>query len=298
MKALLRSILLCFILSIPALAESTPTTTTSQNQHSLNGTWSWKFLNLPIIFIFDKNGVINALGEKTYSDYKYYEFPGADYSKLMSRVSGESSEVDPILKYKQQGNIIEVTHPDGRIEKNSLNFTNNGRTVNLSREGESEILVSFDKVNNSVDLPKNTESLATVEGHFHGLRKLVALQVAQSDYWIQKRRFANQLASLSSKVKPLPDSDQYYSYELVKQSPRQNIIAAIPIKPNLRSFVLQLDRVGRRQQPFKGILCATDRPSNQRSPLPQLKSKNLTCPTTTHLVDFNPSISRSLGLGT
>lgn len=294
MKALLRSILLCLILSTPALAELAPTTTTSQNQHSLTGTWSWKILNLPIIFIFDKNGVINALGEKTYGDYKYYEFPGADYSRLMSRVSGESFEVDPILKYKQQGNIIEVTNPNGKIEKNSLNFTNNGRTVNLSKEGESEILVTFDKVSDSVDLPKNTESLATVEGHFHGLRKLVALQVAQSDYWIQKRRFANQLASLSSKVKPLPDSDQSYRYELVKQSPRQNIIVAIPTQPNLRSFVLQLDRVGRRQQPFKGILCATDRPSEKLAPLPQVKNKGLTCPATTHEIDFNTAIRRSL----
>jgi hypothetical protein len=60
---------------------------------------------------------------------------------------------------------------------------------------------------------------------------------------------------------------------------------------------LQLDRVGRRQQPFKGILCGTDRPSNQLPPLPQLKGKNLTCPNKTHLVDFNPSISQSLHLG-
>jgi hypothetical protein len=295
MKALLRSILLCLILGTPALAEPVPTTTPDQNQHSLTGTWSWNFIDLPIIFIFDNNGLINALGEKTYGDYKYYEFPGADYSKLMNRVSGEASEIDPPLKYKRQGNIIEVTNPDGRVEKNILNFINNGRTVNLSKEGESEVLVSFQKVSDSAEPPKNTESQATVESHFNGLNKLVALQVAQSDYWIQKRRFAKELQTL--KVKPLPDSDRSYRYELVKQSPRQNIIAAIPTQPNLRSFVLQLDRVGRRQQPFKGILCGTDRPSDQLPSLPQLKGKNLTCPTTTHPVAFNYSISKSLRLG-
>ncbi len=292
MKALLRSSLLCFMLSVPALAESAPTTTLSQNQYSLTGTWSWKILNLPIIFIFDKNGVINVLGERTYGDYKYYELPGADYSKLMSRVSGESSAAEPLLKYKQLGNIIEVTNPDGKIEKNSLKFTNNGRTVTLSKEDGSEVLVSFDKVSDSVDLPKNTESLATVEGHFHGLNKLVTLQVAQSDYWLQKRSFAKQLQNL--KIKSLPDSDRSYRYELVKQNPRQSIIAAIPTQPNLRSFVLQLDRVGRRQQPFKGILCATDRPSEQPALLPQLKKKELTCPATTHKIDFNFSIQQSL----
>jgi Type IV pilin-like G and H, putative len=292
MKALLRSILLCLILGTPALAEPTPTT--NQDQYSLTGTWSWKFLNLPIIFIFDNNGLINALGEKTYGDYKYYELPGADYSKLMNRISSGIAEVDPPLKYKRQGNIIEVTNPDGRVEKNILKFINNGRTVNLSKEGESEILVSFNKVSDSTEPPQNTESQATVEGHFNGLHKLVALQIAQSDYWLQKRRFAKELQVL--KVQPLPDSDRSYQYKLIKQSPRQNIIAAIPTQPNLRSFVLQLDRVGLRQQPFKGILCATDRPSDQLPSLPQVKGKNLTCSTTTHPVAFNSSISKSLRL--
>jgi hypothetical protein len=295
MKALLRSILLCLILGTPALADSVTTKTTSQNQYSMIGTWSWKFLNLPVIFIFDNNGVLNALSEKTYGDYKYYELPNADYGKLMSRISGEPPVIEAPLKYKQQGNNIEVTNPDGRIEKNILNFINNGRTVNLSKAGEPEILVSFDKVSDSIELPRNTESQSTVEGHFNGLHKLVALQVAQSDHWIQKRRFAKQLQEL--KVKPLPDSDRLYRYELVKQSSRQNIIAAIPTQPNLRSFILQLDRVGRRKQPFKGILCGTDRPSDQLPPIPQLKEKNLTCPNKTHLVDFNPSISQSLRLG-
>jgi hypothetical protein len=292
MKALLRSILLCLILGTPALAEPAPTTTTNQDQHSLTGTWSWKFLGLPIIFIFDNNGLINALGEKTYGNYKYYEFPNADYSKLMNRISGESSEIDSPLKYKRQGNILEVTRPDGQVERNTLNFINNGRTINLSKENESEILVSFEKVSDSAEPPKNTESQTTVEGHFNGLRKLVALQVAQSDYWIQKRRFAKELKFL--KVQPLPDSDQLYRYELVKQSPRQNIITAIPNQPNLRSFVLQLDRVGRRQQPFKGILCGTDRPSDQLPPLPQLKNKAFICPTATHQIDFSAAIQQSL----
>jgi hypothetical protein len=292
MKALLRSILLCLILGTPALAEPTPTTTPDQNQYSLTGTWSWKIFNLPAIVIFDNNGLINLLGEKTYGNYKYYELPGANYSKLMNQISGESSEVDPPLKYKRQGNIIEVTNPDGRVEKNTLNFINNGRTVNLSKEGESEIIVSFEKVSDSVELPKNAESQTTVEGHFNGLRKLVALQIAQSDYWIQKRRFAKELKVL--KVQPLPDSDRPYQYKLIKQSQRQSVVAAIPTQPNLRSFVLQLDRVGRRKQPFNGIICATDRPSEQLAPLPQVKNKGLTCPATTHEVDFNTPIRQSL----
>ena len=189
---------------------------------------------------------------------------------------------------------IKVTNPDGKIEKNTLNFTNNGRTVSFTKEGESEILVSFEKVSDSTEFPKNTESLTTVESHFHGLRKLLALQVAQSDYWMQQRRFTSQIASLSSKVKLLPESDRSYRYELVKQGQRQSIIAAIPTQPNLRSFVLQLDRVGRRQQPFKGLLCGTDRPSDQAPPLPQLKKKELACAAKTHQIDFNTSIEQSL----
>ena len=169
---------------------------------------------------------------------------------------------------------------------------NNGRTVNLSRENESSIIVSFDRVNDSVEPPKNTESKAIVEGHLNGLRKLIALQTAQADHWIQKRRFAKQLQSLE--IKPLPESDRLYRYELIRQSPRQNIIAAIPTQPDLRSFVLQLDRVGRRQQPFKGILCATDRPSNKVPPVPQLKKQEFTCAANTHKIDFNHPIEQSL----
>jgi Type IV pilin-like G and H, putative len=289
MKALLRHILLCLVLSTPALAEPT---TTSQNQPSMIGTWRWTLSPIPAIFIFDNSGVLKALVEKTYGDYKYYEFSTANYNNLMSRIAGNSSELEPFLNYKLQSNILEVTIPNGSIQKNSLNFINNGRTVNFRTEGESEILVTFDKVSDSVDLPTNTESLTTVEGHFHGLNKLVALQVAQSDYWIQKRRFAKELQSL--KIKSLPESDRSYRYELVKQSPRQSVIVAIPTQPNLRSYTLQLDRVGRRQQPFNGILCATDRPGEQPAPLPQFKNKGLTCPATTHEVDFNTAIRRSL----
>jgi hypothetical protein len=289
MKALLRSILLCLMLGTPALAE--PTTTTNQNQQSLLGTWTGELTNLPIVIIFDNTGVVNVLSEKAYGDYKYYELPGGDYNRLISRVSDESSAIEQPLKYKRQGNIIEVTNPDGRIEKNTLDFTNNGLTLSFGKEGMPGVLVSVNKVSDSTEFPKNTESQATVDGHFNGLRKLVALQVAQSDYWLRKRRFASQIASLSSKVKPLPDSDRLYSYKLVKQSPRQSIIAAIPTQPNLRSFVLQLDRVGRRQRPFKGILCATDRPSDQMPPLPE---PGFTCATKTHQIDFNYPIERSL----
>ncbi len=134
--------------------------------------------------------------------------------------------------------------------------------------------------------------MATVKSHFHGLRKLVALQAAQADYWIQKKRFATKIQSL--KIKSLPDSDRSYRYELVKQSLRQSVIAAIPMQPTLRSYVLQLDRVGLAKQPFNGMICATDRPFTKLVPLPQLKNKDLVCPTTSHQVNFGTAIRQFL----
>ncbi len=292
MKALLRSILLCLMVGTPALAEPTPSATINQNQQSIIGTWSTNIFNQSIVIIFDNTGVIKIVSEKTYGDYKYYEL--AEYNKLMDQISNESFKLDPDLKYKQQGNSLEVTHPDGRIEKNTLDFVNSGRTLNLSRENNSESVAVFTKVSDSNEISKNTESLTTLEGHFQGLRKLVALQTAQSDYWVQKKRFVSQLTNLNSKIKPMPNSDRSYRYELLKQGQRQSIIAAIPTQPNLRSFVLQLDRVGRRQQPFNGIICGTDRPSDQIPPLPQFKKKELVCAPKTHQVDLNYSIESSL----
>jgi hypothetical protein len=72
------------------------------------------------------------------------------------------------------------------------------------------------------------------------------------------------------------------------------VITAMATQPNLHSYVLQVDRIGRRQQPFAGILCATDRPSTQQLPLPQLKDKKLVCPTKTHQVDIGYPISTFL----
>jgi Type IV pilin-like G and H, putative len=299
MKILLRSTLL-FCLSlffgIPVFAEPTPIQSTKSNQYSLTGTWSWNVYGEKVIFIFNNVGEITILLSKNYGDYKYYQFPSAEYISLMQQVATGKFEAKPQSpsKYILQGNMIEVL-TSGTLKKQRIDFSNNDRTVNFTEENATKPSFSFQRVSDNMELPKETESLSTVENHFYGLHRLFALQVGQANYWLKKRRFAPLLQNLQ--IKSLPESDRAYRYELVKQSPRQNIIAAIPTQPNLRSFVLQLDRVGSRQQPFKGILCGTDRPSNQLPPLPQLKGKNLTCPNKTHLVDFNPSISQSLRLG-
>ena len=101
MKALLSTTLLCLMLGTPALTAPAPPTTT-QNQYSLTGTWSSKSVGSSVIFIFDNNGAINFLSEKTYGDYKYYEyeFPDADdhNNRLMNRISSASSAIEPPLK--------------------------------------------------------------------------------------------------------------------------------------------------------------------------------------------------------
>jgi Type IV pilin-like G and H, putative len=302
MKILLRStLLLCFSLSWgkPILAESTsiptiaPTNPSpSTTQPTLMGTWSADTFGKEVIIVFDQAGTVNFLGKKIDGDYEYYQFADTSDYRLMQQVASGKFAIEPSPRYKVQGNIVEVTLPDGTTNQVSLDFTDNGRTVNFKEKSPSNIIFTLKRVSNDSEVPKNTESLATAESHFHGLSKLIALQVAQADYWTKKRNFAKELQSL--KVKPLPDSDRSYQYKLIKQSQRQSIVAAIPTQPNLRSFVLQLDRVGRRQQPFNGIICATDRPSEQLAPSPQFKNKGLTCPATTHEVDFNTSIRQSL----
>jgi Type IV pilin-like G and H, putative len=293
MKTLLRSTLvLCLSISFgtPLRAEAQPNP--SVLQPSLAGTWSSTVFGDDAIVIFDKAGNVNLLSKKIQGDYKYYQFPDAEYYGLMQQVASGKFVVEPSPKYKVQGNMVEVAVFNGNVTKLRLDFTDNGRIVNFIEENQPKPSFSFKRISEDSELPKETESLATLEGHFHGLRKLMVLQVAQADLWTQKRRFAKELQTL--KIKPLPESDRSYRYELVKQGQRQSIIAAIATQPNLRSFVLQLDRVGLRQQPFNGIICATDRPSDQMPLLPLLKNKGLVCATKTHQVDFNPQIRRSL----
>jgi hypothetical protein len=210
MKTLLRSTLL-FCLSISlgttALAEPTPVPSTTSTP-LLAGTWSATVSGENIIFIFNNAGDINLVESKTYGDYKHYEFPDARYSNLLSQIAQGKFVVESALKYKVQGNLLEVTSVGGRIHKNRLDFTNNGRTLSFSEEKDSKPLLTVQRISDSTELPKETESLATVQGHFYGLQKLISLQTAQTDYWAKKRRFANQLQSL--KIKPLPESDRSY----------------------------------------------------------------------------------------
>jgi Type IV pilin-like G and H, putative len=293
MKILLRStLLLCLSLLFgkPILAQ--PSLSPATAQPTLLGTWSTDFFSKEVIIIFDKAGTINVLGKKTYSNYEYYQFPDAEEYGMMQQIANGKFVIDPSPKYKVQDNLVEITISNGSVDQWRLDFTNNGRTVNFTAKDQTKPSFSFQRVSENSELPQGTEPLATVESHFNGLHKLVALQVAQANYWIQKKRFATTIQGL--KVKSLPDSDRSYRYELIKQNPRQSTIAAIPLQPNLRSYVLQLDRIGLSHQPFNGIICATDRPFAKLLPLPQLKKNGLTCPAATHNVDFGNAIRQSL----
>ncbi len=289
-KILCSTLLLCLSLVPATVAQPTPNPAITQP--TLLGTWSSDLLGKETIIVFDKAGKVNLLNKKTYGNYEYYQFPDAEEYGMMQQIANGKFTIEPSPKYKLKDNLVEITIPNGSVDQLRLDFTNNGRTVNFTEKDQAKSSFSLQRVSDSSELPQGTEPLATVESHFHGLRKLVTIQVAQADYWIQKKRFATAIQGL--KVKSLPDSDRSYRYELVKQSPRQSIIAAIPTQPNLRSYVLQLDRVGLRQQPFNGIVCATDRPFTKLLPLPQLKNKDLICPTTTHQVGFGTSMRRLL----
>jgi Type IV pilin-like G and H, putative len=289
-KILCSTLLLCLSLVPATIAQPIPSPATIQP--TLLGTWSFDLFGKEAVLVFDKMGTISFLGKKTYGNYEYYQFPDAEEYGMMQQVANGKFVIEPSPKYKLQDNLIEIAIPNGSVDQLRLDFTNNGRTVNFTEKDQAKPSFTLQRVSDSSELPKGTEPLATTERHFHGLRKLVALQVAQADYWIQRRRFATTIQGL--KLKSLPDSDRSYRYELVRQSSRQSIIAAIPTQPNLRSYVLQLDRTGLSQQPFDGTICATDRPFVKLLPLPQSKNKALTCPTTSHQVDFGTAIRRSL----
>jgi Type IV pilin-like G and H, putative len=289
-KILCSTLLLCLSLAPATIAQPTPNPATTQP--ALLGTWSSDLFIKEVIIVFDKAGKVNLLNKKTYGDYEYYQFSDAEEYGMMQQIANGKFAIEPSPKYKLQDNLVEITIPNGSVDRFRLDFINNGRTVNFTEKDQTKPSFSLQRVSDNPELPKGTEPLATVESHFHGLRKLVALQVAQADYWIQKKRFATTIQGL--KLKSLPDSDRSYRYELVKQSPRQSIIAAIPTQPNLRSYVLQLDRTGLSQQPFNGMVCATDRPFVKLVPLPQLKNKALVCPSTSHQVGFGTAIRRSL----
>jgi Type IV pilin-like G and H, putative len=289
-KILCSTLLLC--LSWAPVTTAQPTPNPAPAEPTLLGSWYPDLSNKEVILIFDKAGTINLLRKKTYGNYEYYQFTDAEEYGMMQQIANGKFVVEPSPKYKLQDNLIEIAISDGSVNQLRLDFSNNGSTVSFTEKDQAKPSFSLQRVNDNAELPKGTEPLATVESHFHGLRKLVALQVAQADYWIQKKRFATTISGL--KLKSLPESDRSYRYELVKQSPRQSVVAAIPTQPNLRSYVLQLNRTGLSQQPFNGMICATDRPFAKLVPLPQLKNKALTCPTATHQVDFGTAIRRSL----
>ncbi len=293
MKFLLRSALLLFLsLSLEKSVLAQPTPSPSTILPTLLGTWSSDLLGKESIIVFDKTGTVNLLNKKTYGNYEYYQFPDAEEYGMMQQIANGKFVAESLPKYKLQDNLVEITISNGSVDQMRLDFTNNGRTVNFTEKNQTKPSFSLQRVSDSSELPKGTEPLTTVESHFHGLRKLVALQAAQADYWIKKKRFASTIQGL--KIKSLPDSDRSYRYELVKQSLRQSVIAAIPIQSNLRSYVLQLDRVGLTKQPFNGMICATDRPFTKLVPLPQLKNKDLVCPTTSHQVNFGTAIRKFL----
>lgn len=289
-KILCSTLLLCLSLAPATIAQPTPSAAITPP--TLLGTWSSDLFSKEVIIVFDKAGTINLLNKKTYGNYEYYQFADAEEYGMMQQIANYKLVIDPSPKYRVQDNLVEITIPNASVNQLRLDFTNNGRTVNFTEKDQAKPSFSLQRVSDSSELPPGTEPYTTVESHFNGLRKLVALQVAQADYWTEKKRFATTIQSL--KIKSLPNSDRAYRYELVKQSPRQSIIVAIPTQPNLRSYVLQLDRVGLRQQPFNGTICATDRPFAKLVPLPQLKNKGLVCPTASHQVDFGTAIRRSL----
>jgi Type IV pilin-like G and H, putative len=301
MKTLLRcATLLCMSLSLGtsaillprdiANAEPSVTPPTVQTQPSLLGTWTSPQESIKAILIFNDAGEINFFEEKIYGDYKYYQL-NPDYS-LMNQLPNDSLQLDAWPKYQVQGNKLTVTPANGTADQRRLEFSADGQSVTFIKEDNTNSNFTVKRINNNTQPPANTETRETAQGHFHGLKKLVAIQAAQTQYWQKKRRFATKMQNLS--LKPYPASDRLYDFKIVQISQRESTIAAIAKQPNLRSYVLRVDRIGRRQQLFNGLLCVTDRPSNEKPPLPQTQDKKLTCQTKTHQIDLPSYISRSL----
>jgi Type IV pilin-like G and H, putative len=301
MKTLLRcATLLCMSLSLGtstiflpreiANAEPSVTPPTVQTPPSLLGTWTAPQEKLKAILIFNDAGEINFFEEKIYGDYKYYKLT-PDYF-LMNQLSNDSLKLEAWPKYQVQGNKLTVTSVNGPEDLRRLEFSADGQSVTFIKEDNTSSNFTVKRVNNNTQPPANTETKETVQGHFHGLKKLVAIQTAQTQYWQKKRRFATKIQNLS--LKSYPESDKLYEFKIIQINQRESTIAAIAKQPNLHSYVLRVDRIGRRQQLFDGLLCGTDRPSNEKPPVPQIQDKKLTCQTKTHRIDLPFSITRSL----
>lgn len=277
--------------AIPLAAQPTPTpipstptkTPDTVNADAFIGTWLVEEGNQRFLIILNRTGEMNFAREQVYGDYRYYQQIIADYSFLMSRLDRNSLEPDPLPKYRIQGNLIKV-NVNGTDSEMRFEFAADRQSIQFFNDTATTPNSTFKRFSDRTELPVDTESTATVESHFFGLKKLVAIQVAETKYWQKRRRFTNQLSSLT--LPQLAQSDERYSYQITQANRKQSIITAIPKQPNLRSYVLQIDRTGRRNQPFNTLLCGTDRPSNQLPAFPKVVDKKLTCPTQTHPIEI------------
>jgi Type IV pilin-like G and H, putative len=265
---------------IPSIGTKTPDMV---NSDAFLGTWLVEERNQRFLMILNRTGELNAVREQVYGDYRYYQQIIADYSFLMSRLDRNSLEPEPLPKYRIQGNLIKV-NINGTDSEMRFEFAADRQSIQFFNGTETTPASTFKRVSYRTELPADTEPTSTVESHFFGLKKLVAIQVAETKYWQKRRRFTNQLSSLT--LPQLAQSDARYSYQITQANRKQSIITAIPKQPNLRSYVLQIDRTGLRNQPFNTLLCGTDRPSNQLPALPKVVDQKLTCPAQTHAIEI------------
>jgi Type IV pilin-like G and H, putative len=294
MKTLLRcTTLFCLSISLgtPALGQPTSSPSIIQTQPSIVGSWSMIDDREHYLMIFNSVGEVNVLLEQVYGDYKYYKTPTSDENSLINQVANASFKPEPPLKYRVKGNLLTVTTRDGTDDTRRLVFTANGRSFDMIQD-DVKSSFTFNRVSDSIEMPNNSESLATAESQFHGLSKLVALQTAQTKYWQKQRRFSPKIHNLSFKA--LLESDRLYNYRILQVTQRQSTIVAIPKQPSLRSYVMRIDRIGRQNKLFTGILCATDRPSQQLTAVVQLPNNQQTCPAKTHNINLPSRLIENL----
>jgi hypothetical protein len=282
--------------NIPAIAAPTPVNSpaTATSQPSLRGSWSTKASSgEDVLIIFDGNGKFRYVREKTHGDYRYHELPHGRDAILMSQISNNAIKEESWENYQVSGDKITFTTSDASPSIGTITFSDGGNSLAL-KFGSSNA-ETLNRVNDSVELPADTESAATVAGHFHGLKKLIAIQTAQTQHWQKKKRFANNLTSLS--IPAMPESDQQYRFQVLKTDRQQSIIAAVAQQPNLRSYVFRLDRdrpvAGRST--FGGILCGTDRLNGQLPAASQLQQGLRTCPAQTHEIAISTRIMAKMG---
>jgi hypothetical protein len=129
---------------------------------------------------------------------------------LISSIADKSLKKED-AKYQIQGNILKVASSNYNIDIKRMEFTKDGLTMDLVEDATLNTpvrKVTLKRISESIEIPKETEPLATSENHFYRLRKLVHLQYAQANYWQNKRRFAAQIKNL--KLESFPASDQLY----------------------------------------------------------------------------------------